>query len=81
MSGWRCPLCGCTAYERVIVAKANGTTYLTEFHQCTACSAMFKHPGRFARLGVPLRRWAGGVGPKTPAEAQRYWGEAQGKGD
>jgi hypothetical protein len=29
---------------------------------------MFRHPGRFTRLGLPIRRWAMDVEPRTLRE-------------
>jgi len=68
VSGWRCPLCNATAYSQVEVARSNGTSYKTEFYECTGCTVMFRHPGRFARLGFPVRRWAADVEPRTLRE-------------
>jgi hypothetical protein len=33
---------------------------------------MFRHPGRFTRLGLPIRRWAMDVEPRTLREAHRF---------
>ena len=32
--GWRCPVCNSTAYRQTLVARPNGTAYLTEFFEC-----------------------------------------------
>ena len=79
LSGWRCPLCLYTMYEPVEVRKPNGGTYRTDFYQCGRCSNMFRDPARYARLGVPVRRWANDVGPKTLDEAHRYWSDGSQK--
>ncbi len=73
VEGWRCPLCYCTGHTRVVVDRPNGTPYKTAFYECMRCTVMFRDPDQFARLGVPVRRWANDVGPKTLAEARRYW--------
>ena len=54
--GWRCPLCNATAYRQTLVGRPghpDGRPYLTEFFECTGCTVMFRHPNRFARLGIP----------------------------
>ena len=63
VNGWRCPLCRSTDAVPVVVSKSNRTQYKTEFFECAGCSAMFRHPGRFTRLGRAVRRWAGDIGP------------------
>ncbi len=63
--GWRCPVCDATAYRQTLVNRPNGGTYLTEFYECAGCTLMFRHPGRFARLGLPVRRWAMDVEPRS----------------
>ena len=72
VSGWRCPLCNGTAYSPVEVARPDGTRYRTEFYECLGCTVMFRHPGRFARLGVPIRRWAGDVEPLPLGELHNF---------
>jgi hypothetical protein len=72
VSGWRCPLCNGTAYSPVEVARPNGSRYRTEFFECVKCSVMFRHPGRFARLGIPLRRWAGDIEPRSLSDVHRF---------
>jgi hypothetical protein len=66
--GWRCPVCNANAYRQTLVARPNGQTYLTEFFECAGCTLMFRHPGRFTRLGMPIRRWAMDVEPRTLRE-------------
>lgn len=51
-----------------MVSRPNGTAYLTEFFECAGCTLMFRHPGRFTRLGLPIRRWAMDVEPRTLRE-------------
>ncbi|MEA3195664.1 MAG: hypothetical protein QOD26_3997 [Betaproteobacteria bacterium] len=63
--GWRCPLCNSTAYSRIRVQRANNQEYLTEFFECAGCTVIFRHPGRYARLGMPIRRWAADIEPRT----------------
>jgi hypothetical protein len=70
--GWRCPVCNATAYRQTLVSKPNGTTYLTEFYECAGCTLMFRHPGRFTRLGLPIRRWAMDVEPRTLREVHGF---------
>lgn len=67
--GWRCPVCNATAYRQTMVARPDGRSYLTEFFECAGCTLMFRHPGRFTRLGMPIRRWAMDVEPRSLAEA------------
>lgn len=76
MSEWRCPLCLYSVYQQVVVRTASGGQYRTEFFECSRCSNMFRDPEKYARLGIPVRRWAGDVGPKTLAEAHYYWRDA-----
>jgi hypothetical protein len=33
---------------------------------------MFRHPGRFTRLGLPIRRWAMDVEPRTLREVHGF---------
>lgn len=54
-----------------MVARPDGRAYLTEFFECAGCTLMFRHPGRFTRLGLPIRRWAMDVEPRTLAEVHR----------
>jgi hypothetical protein len=70
--GWRCPVCNATAYRQTTVRRPNGTAYLTEFFECAGCTLMFRHPGRFARLGLPIRRWAMDVEPRTLREVHPF---------
>src|SRR5712692_2622807 len=63
--GWQCPLCKATTYKKIKVRKPNDQEYLTEFFECAGCTVMFRHPGRFTRLGMPIRRWAADVEPRT----------------
>jgi hypothetical protein len=70
--GWRCPVCNATAYRQTLVGRPNGTAYLTEFFECAGCTLMFRHPGRFTRLGLPIRRWAMDVEPRTLREVHNF---------
>lgn len=74
-AAFRCPVCNSTAYARTTITRPSGTTYLTPFFECLGCTLMFRHPGRFARLGVPIRRWAGDVEPRTLREVHRFLSE------
>ena len=67
--GWRCPLCRSTSHESVWVRRPSGAQYRTEFYECSGCTAMFRHPGRFTRLGRTLRRWAGDIEPVSLSRA------------
>ena len=51
-----------------MVARPDGRAYLTDFFECAGCTLMFRHPGRFTRLGLPIRRWAMDVEPRTLRE-------------
>ncbi len=77
--GWRCPVCNSTAYRQTLVVRPNGTTYLTEFFEYAGCTLMFRHPGRFTRLGMPIRRWAMDVEPRTLREAHGFVSEPDAK--
>ena len=72
VSGWRCPLCNGTTYSQIEISRQSGTTYKTEFFQCSGCSVMFRHPGRFTRLGMPVKRWASDVEPRTLREVHGF---------
>jgi uncharacterized protein with PIN domain len=65
VDGWRCPLCNHGSYAQVEVTRPSGRRYATEFYECVGCTVMFRHPGRFARLGLPVRRWAADVEPRS----------------
>jgi hypothetical protein len=45
--GFRCPLCQYDAYCRVIVLRADGSRYVTQFYRCGGCSVMFLNPHTF----------------------------------
>lgn len=77
--GWRCPVCNSIAYRQTLVARPNGAAYLTEFFECAGCTLMFRHPGRFARLGMPIRRWAMDVEPRTLREVHGLAAEPKDK--
>jgi hypothetical protein len=72
VAGWRCPLCNATAYSQIEISRQGGTKYRTEFHECTGCTVMFRHPGRFARLGMPVKRWAADVEPRSLREVHGF---------
>jgi hypothetical protein len=72
VSGWRCPLCDTTAYNRVRVRRPDGKEYLTEFYECAGCTVMFRNPGRFTRLGTPIRRWASDVEPRSLGDVHGF---------
>lgn len=44
---FKCPVCECSAYQRVIVLKERGALYETEFFHCLGCSLMFLEPDLF----------------------------------
>jgi len=46
---FRCPLCGSTIFEQVMVARPSGWSYLTAFFECARCSVMFRDAERLAR--------------------------------
>ena len=77
VSGWRCPLCNATSYDRVQVNRPSGNTYTTEFYECSGCAVMFRHPARFTRLGMPVRRWAADVEPRSLREVHRFITDSQ----
>lgn len=76
IANWRCPLCLCGIYHRVVVSRPNGDQYQTEFYQCMRCTNMFIDPDSYTRLGIPVQRGCGDVGPKTLGEAHYYWRDA-----
>lgn len=78
VSGWRCPMCNSTAYSQVLVTRPDRSTYKTEFYECSGCTVMFRHPGRFTRLGAPIRRWVSDVGPRSLREVHGYAKEDKG---
>ena len=65
VAGWRCPLCNGTTYSQIEISRQGGRKYVTDFYECSGCTVMFRHPGRFARLGMPVKRWAADVEPRT----------------
>lgn len=65
VAGWRCPLCNATTYSRIEISRQSGAKYKTDFYECSGCTSMFRHPARFTRLGMPVRRWAMDVEPRT----------------
>src|SRR5690242_11543750 len=44
---FKCPICWCTDYQRVVVPRPHGAPYQTEFFCCLGCSAMFIDPELF----------------------------------
>lgn len=44
---FRCPVCSCLEYQRVVVPRDVGAPYETEFFHCLGCSAMFLEPELF----------------------------------
>jgi hypothetical protein len=72
VSGWQCPICDAKSYDKVIVSKPNGMSYQTEFYECKGCTIMFRHPGRFTRLGIVIKRWAADVEPKSLGEVHGF---------
>lgn len=59
--------------QQVVVERPNKAAYKTDFYSCMRCSVMFLDPDQFARLGIPVRRWAGDVFSKTLEDALKYW--------
>jgi hypothetical protein len=41
---FRCPICACSEYQRIVVPRAHGAPYETEFFTCLGCSVMFAEP-------------------------------------
>jgi len=72
VSGWRCPLCNATTYSQIEISRQGGSRYRTEFYECTGCTVMFRHPARFTRLGLPVRRWAADVEPRSLREVHGF---------
>jgi hypothetical protein len=68
MAPFGCPLCNYGIYARVAVKRPDGSWYHTQFFECCNCSVMFRNPGRFARLGKPVRRWMGDIDPVSLRE-------------
>src|SRR5687768_7575060 len=44
---FKCPVCGCPEFQRVVVPKSRGAPYETEFYHCLGCSVMFLEPELF----------------------------------
>lgn len=44
---FKCPVCACIGYNRVVVLRPNGRRYETSFFACSNCTAMFLDPDRF----------------------------------
>jgi hypothetical protein len=68
IAAWRCPLCNGTTYIQIEISRQSGAKYKTEFFECSGCTVMFRHPARVARLGLPVRRWAADVEPRSLRE-------------
>lgn len=87
---FRCPICECSVYQRVVVPRVGGAPYETEFFHCLGCSVMFLEPELFA-VSPAFRdeqraSAAGEVGPNSgaPSEAlaaqtmrSRFWYDAR----
>jgi len=74
-SYWCCPLCNSGVYLSVLIPRNDGTFYKTDFFQCLGCTVMFRIPDKFTRLGIPVRRWANDVGPKTLQDVHGFGGQ------
>jgi len=76
---FRCPLCSCPEYQRVVVPKERGAPYETEFFHCLGCSLMFLEPELFAaaneyRETSPQHiEGAPGVALRSDAIRSRFW--------
>ncbi len=46
---FECPTCLADAYDRVVVIRAGGARYETEFFFCLGCSTMFLEPECYTR--------------------------------
>lgn len=49
---FKCPICWCPEYQRVVVPRERGAPYETEFLCCLGCSAMFIDPELFTAATV-----------------------------
>lgn len=65
------PLCNGTTYGQIEISRQSGK-YRTEFYECTGCTVMLRHPARFARLGLPVRRWPADVEPRSLRDAHGF---------
>jgi len=57
--------CGCQGFDRVVVARAEGDPYVTEFVACEHCRAMYHRPRVLPRVVDP-------AGPAGYEGAARY---------
>lgn len=62
---FRCPLCRGVTWERVIVKRPNGTSYVTAFYSCTVCTLMFRDPLALTR-GYEDRPRSSSPSPRSP---------------
>jgi hypothetical protein len=44
---FRCPICRSGAFQDVQVKRPDGSTYKTDFRQCSGCSVMFRDSVKF----------------------------------
>jgi hypothetical protein len=44
---FKCPICSCPEYQRVVVPRQHGAPYVTDFLCCLGCSVMFIDPELF----------------------------------
>lgn len=69
LDGWPAPR---ASYAQIQVSRPSGKPYLTEFYECSACTVVFRRPGRLARLGSPIKRWASDVEPRSLRERHGF---------
>ena len=41
---FRCPLCRSVSCERLVIKRADGTTYVSPLYSCTVCTIVFRDP-------------------------------------
>ncbi len=67
--GFRCPLCGSSAYDHIFLKRPDGSIRQLQAFQCAGCSVVFKDPVKFTqRQAVEgLERLNGPPRPKGAA--------------
>ena len=46
---FRCPLCGSSVYETVVVTLPSGVTHKSSLFECAGCSVVFRDKGKFTK--------------------------------
>lgn len=78
---FKCPVCTCPEYQRVVVPRPQGDPYATDFLCCLGCSVMFLDPGLFTAAsefrteveGTVRATGAPGASMQGHALRSRFW--------